>query len=290
MDKILLIGGPEIAKYTVAGSLWPMISKRTGIVFEHVIKAIESSEKLELFISNIRKDPTIKGFNVALPWKEEIMKHVDIKDDFTNKYGICNTIVNTNGKLTTHNTDVFGIVEPYEKIAGKIDKKSVLILGAGGAGRSLSYYLSDYKNCNVYLFDIDRTKFKRLIKEIKNIRVVMDYEEVDKIITKCDLVVNATPIGKFFFRTNPDSYSSPIKFETILLAKYTAVFQEMNYYPIETEFLNIASHLGHLTIEGTKMLAFQALKTLDYIYKSNFVDTLGFEINQEIEQYVHKNL
>ena len=78
-----------------------------------------------------------------MPYKEQIVEHLDNTDPLTAKIGACNTVVRAHdGKLYGFNTDVAGVIRPLEQrlhIAGA----KVLVLGAGGAARAAVFALKD---------------------------------------------------------------------------------------------------------------------------------------------------
>ena len=86
----------------------------------------------------------IKGFNVTIPHKERIMEYMDKLSDSAKIVGAVNTVVNDNGTLVGYNTDVNGIIKTLEEFKDDITGKTVSVLGAGGAARSVIYTLINH--------------------------------------------------------------------------------------------------------------------------------------------------
>jgi len=289
MYNVALIGGKDIEKYTIAPTLWKIISDTTKVPINHITISLETSSDVKKWIQEIKKGDHIVGFNIALPWKEEILKYVENKDDFTNNVGIANTVVNKSGQLFSYNTDNYGATIPYEQKFGSLDHENILILGAGGAGKSLAYYLNSISNLNVSIFDIDKNKlfFKNTILPIHKL---YSFDDVKASIKNADYIINATTVGKYFINKEPEYFASPISFETIKNAKANSVFMDMNYYPPKTLFLELAEQIGHPVIEGTKMLAFQAMKTFEIIFNTQIDDTKKEQIINKLEKFTHDRL
>ena len=90
----------------------------------------------------ILQDDTINGFNVTIPYKEEIIKFLDEIDEAAKTIGAVNTIKKINNKYIGFNTDFIG----FEKsLIGLIENKkpeNALILGSGGASKAVKYVLN----------------------------------------------------------------------------------------------------------------------------------------------------
>ena len=80
----------------------------------------------------------IKGFNVTIPFKEKVIKYLDDIDEIALKIGAVNTVLNKDGKLIGYNTDGLGFIKSINNFDYK--NSSVLIIGAGGAARGISFY------------------------------------------------------------------------------------------------------------------------------------------------------
>jgi len=98
--------------------------------------------KLSDLLTLVREVP-ISGMAVTMPFKEEILEHLEKTDPLSAKVGACNTIVRSqDGKLYGFNTDVAAVVRPLERRL-QLKGAKVLVMGAGGAARAAVFGLKD---------------------------------------------------------------------------------------------------------------------------------------------------
>lgn len=198
----------------------------------------------------VKENKNLKGFNVTVPYKEEIIPYLDELDPVAREVGAVNTVkVYDDGKLKGFNTDVIG----FEKLLSRdaINRvrtsgmKEALILGSGGASKAVQYVLNK-KNIP---YKIVSRGFKL---GIRNEELGMSYEEINSIgFEPYSIIINATPVGMF---PNVNEclelpYSS-------IEARH--VFIDLIYNPEETLFLNKARLKGASTFNGMTMLYEQA--------------------------------
>lgn len=142
-------------------------------------------------INNLKKiimDLNIIGCSVSMPFKKEVYKIIDYKDDIVKKTKISNTILNKDGKLYGFNTDYFAIHKIIQNI--KLNKHStVLILGSGSMA-----YLSflHIKKKTKKIFVSVRNK-KKLQKWFPKTFKILDWKTIKE--KKFNLIINATSIG-----------------------------------------------------------------------------------------------
>ncbi len=87
------------------------------------------------------EDKNIKGINVTIPYKEEVLKYLDVLDKTAKKIGAVNTIKFTKrGNLKGYNSDVVGFENSIKPLLKK-HHKNALILGTGGASKAIAYAL-----------------------------------------------------------------------------------------------------------------------------------------------------
>lgn len=199
-------------------------------------------EHIDLLPEIILKQSDLKGLNVTIPYKEQVIPLLDTVDKEAEKIGAVNTIkISRNKKLTGYNTDHYGFAKALA-LFFPLHTKTALILGTGGASKAVAYVLKtldfDYKF-------VSRTKtpgnytYKELTREI--------------IHNHC-LIINCTPLGTF-----PDVYDFPdIPYHFI---NQHHVLFDLIYNPRETEFLKRGFAKGARVTNGLKMLEFQAKKS-----------------------------
>jgi len=190
----------------------------------------------------------ILGVNITVPHKENVIPLLDEIDREASFIGAVNTIVvNSEGKLKGYNTDGRGFMMSLSEKGIIVENKDVLIIGAGGASKAISYYLSE-KALKLSLYDINRQKVERLVNDLGKIR--SNIFMLDKIedIHKPHIIINATPLG-----LNPND---PLPLNPDVITSDMVVC-DLIYK--NTEFLQAAKNKGAKTINGSGMLLWQGV-------------------------------
>lgn len=189
----------------------------------------------------------IAGVNITIPHKEAVIPYLDSVDEEALFIGAVNTVVNQEGKLIGYNTDGRGFMRSLSENAVSADNRNVLIVGAGGAARAISYYLSEHAAA-VYLFDIDKRKVEKLASDLSairaNISVISDIAKIDDF----DLLINATPLG-----LKP---TDPLPLDISALSSSHTVC-DLLYK--KTPLQSLAAQKGCKTIDGLGMLLWQGI-------------------------------
>ncbi|WP_405207630.1 shikimate dehydrogenase family protein [Aquimarina sp. LLG6339-5] len=193
-------------------------------------------------LRTIIQDSNIKGMNVTIPYKEEVIPFLDSLDPTAKEIGAVNVIkFNKNGKLTGYNSDYYGFTESLKPLLNEKIKKA-LILGTGGASKAIAFALN---KLNIKHNFVSRNPdFKEL-----------SYNDLDEdIIRDFKLIINCTPLG-----THPNVESHPnIPFE--YLSEHHVLY-DLIYNPEETTFMKKGKEYGAKTSNGLHMLILQAEKS-----------------------------
>ena len=228
---------------------------------KHNISAVYSAfevKDIEKFVSCVRILP-IKGISVTIPYKEEIIKYVDVIGETEREIGAINTIVNKDGILMGYNTDGIGAINSLKEVIS-IRNKNVLILGYGGSAKAISYMLLKEGIGKLFISGRSREKAEKLISYIRSKVAYMDIifisifssKKLREQIENVDIIVNTTPIGM-----NPNSGISPLFDDCFLRDK---VYMDIVYNPVDTLFLKKARVSGGIPISGEKMFVYQAIE------------------------------
>jgi shikimate dehydrogenase len=132
----------------------------------------------------------IRGCSVSMPFKEKIIKFLDIKDLSTIKTNAANTLVCKNGIIKGYNTDYYATKVMINKINLK-KEDTILLLGNGGVSKTIYEYIKKIKVKNIYLCARNNSKFKNW-KMTKN-SIILNWQKRNKL--SFSLLINATPIG-----------------------------------------------------------------------------------------------
>jgi 3-dehydroquinate dehydratase/shikimate dehydrogenase len=184
-----------------------------------------------------------------MPYKEEIIQHLDKTDALTTKIGACNTVVRSqDGKLYGFNTDVAGVVRPLEQRI-HLQGAKILVLGAGGAARAAVFGLKE-RGAEVSILNRTAGPAQKLARQAK--AKVINRSQLKKL--EFEVIINATPVG---MEGNKDPL--PIA-EQEFKAKY---FFEMVYTPAETRMVKIARERGMYVILGSEMFVQQGARQFE---------------------------
>jgi len=206
----------------------------------------------------------IKGFNVTIPHKERIIEYLDELSDSAKIVGAVNTVVNDNGNLIGYNTDVNGIINTLDEYKEQINGKTVSVLGAGGAARSVIYTLINHfnvKKINIINRTIEKAESlkdyfssKMLFEKIKTYELMPP--DVTEILAKSKLIINASSIGM-----SPNEDDSPTTIAESFNKKQ--IVFDVVYNPRQTKLLKLAEEQGATTINGLKMFVEQGAKSFE---------------------------
>ena len=204
----------------------------------------------------------IHGLNITLPFKEKVMDFMDNIDPAAEAIGAINTIVRKKEKHYGYNTDWNGFREPLRKKMKitLIDKKAV-ILGAGGAARSVIFALAEEGCRTISIFNRSKDRALSVERNFKNhfpqceIRTFpFRKKDLQGEIDNADLLINTTPLGSWYY---PGETPLP---EGIELSIKTIVY-DLIYYPDKTPLLRWAEMNGNRILNGKEMLVYQAAES-----------------------------
>ncbi|MFQ6094644.1 MAG: shikimate dehydrogenase [Candidatus Bathyarchaeia archaeon] len=223
----------------------------------------------------------IYGLNVTMPHKVEIIPHLDRLDETAEKAGSVNTVLN-DGELIGYSTDGFGAVNALKAHGRDPHGKKVVILGAGGASRSISSSIAEEAKEFTIL---NRTveKAKALAGKISSVigREVrwggLSGDLLAEELMDADIVINATSLGM-----HPNDSETPINKN--LLREDMVVF-DLVYDPLETRLLREAKSVGAQTIDGLTMLIYQGAASFEiWTGRKAPVDIMMKAAREELEK------
>lgn len=273
-----------ILAYPAGHSLSPVVHnaafKALGIDAQYGVFEIPDTE-LSGFIENVRHEK-VSGLSVSLPYKEDILRYLDVIDEDAKKIGAVNTVVNKGGFLYGYNTDFVGAVEALKEVFSDTKKVNAVIFGAGGAARAVIYGI--LKNGGKVSCIVNRTKenAEKLAKEFsemfgveivglgltdekKNGNVFINTSSVWTLNKEADF----SEIGKYF----SDEY-----------LKSFECFMEIAYNPLITPLIEKAQELGKKYITGDKMFLHQAVKQFEiFTEKKAPVDVMDKTLELNLE-------
>lgn len=226
MIKLGIIGFP--LKHSLSPVFWNLYFKRKNINAFYEKIEIPPDKSIDL--------KKYRGLNITTPWKEKILKYVDIMDEIVINTESANTLLIAE-KIKAYNTDFYGFAKLLEEI--RLDFKNIVILGTGGAAKTCAYYFKNKGVKNV-LFLSRNKKGKIMGFEVKNYNC-------EEILENADLIINSTSCGW-------KGKLPPLNFNHV---KKTFLI-DLNYGN-GTLFLKEGKRRGFEGMSGEKMLLYQAI-------------------------------
>ena len=201
----------------------------------------------------------IAGFNVTIPYKKTVVPFLDELSQEATSIQAVNTIVNKNGKLIGHNTDIAGFASPLLPYKEHITGKPVGIFGSGGAAlAAIEAFKRFFNPKEIRLFVRDPEKAHAMLEDSVykgTLPITIVHTDDLEQISGCHVIVNATPIGTKGRDDSGITSIIPLKKELI---HHDQIVYDMVYNPIVTPLLQAADRAGATTISGIEMLISQA--------------------------------
>lgn len=185
----------------------------------------------------------LAGFNVTIPYKQDVIQFLDEMDDQAREIGAVNVVkitrqVNGAYRFKGFNSDAYGFTESIRPMLGPSHKRA-LVLGSGGASKAV-------------IFSLRRLGVEPVVVSRRPSAGMLTYAAIDKeILMNYTVIVNASPVGMSpIIDACPDI---PYEFLTPRHVCFDLV-----YNPEETLFLQKASAAGAAVKNGLDMLHLQA--------------------------------
>ena len=250
-----------ILKYSERKSLAPELHRyfmeRLGIEGEFKTFSVPPDE-LEAFILRSRAN-SLDGFNVTTPHKETIIRYMDELTPEAEAVGAVNTVALRKNKLIGHNTDIIGFRKAMSKLVSNIEKREVLLFGAGGAARAVVYSLSAMNVSIIYV--VNRTldhaeSLSTLIHDASSTNLII-VNDIDSLSDGITLVVNSLNSGIF----QPELLNNLPNLNLLYDLNYGA-------NALDPSILNDSFRYA----EGMSMLVHQGFESLKFWMQKDFFD------------------
>ncbi len=243
MDKYGLIGYPLGHSFSISYFNQKFADEDIDAVYENFeIPTIDTLTEI------VESNPTLKGLNVTIPYKEKVLPFLDMVSPEARAIGAVNVIkVKREGKdiiLKGYNSDVIGFTQSIEPLLEPYHKKA-LILGTGGASKAINFGLKSRGLETVFVSRYERPD-------------TIQYDKITpEIVKEYNVIVNCTPLGMY-----PHTEECPnLPYEA--MDSHTILY-DLIYNPDETLFMKKGAARGATVKNGLEMLLLQAFASWEF--------------------------
>jgi len=258
---IALIGNP------VSHSLSPIMQNAAfqylGLDLIYIAMPCKD-EDLELVLSSLKKI-NCKGLNITIPHKEKVFDLCSEISPIANNLKAINTLkLNSEKEWSATNTDVEGFIYPLKKL--NLSKKQSIVLGSGGAARSVIQGLINLNFSKISVISRNKLSLDELTKNFKNQIEIHPFlnsdNQAQNLIEEADLIINTTPVGMKTSKNETNLLPYGEDFWRSLNSKTT--IYDLIYNPTSTPLLQLGNKKGCITINGLEMLIAQGIGSLSF--------------------------
>lgn len=201
----------------------------------------------------------IKGFNVTVPHKIEVMEALCGIDPVAERIGAVNTLKLTEDGYVGYNTDIIGLRKCFEERNCGLEGKTVVMAGAGGAANSAAMLAGEERVQKLIIVNRTLDKAKDLAERVKkyyDIQVescgyddMMDIEDPE-------IFIQTTSVGM-----GEGVWETPVKNAEFF--KNVKMVVDIIYTPWETRLMKEAAEMGAVAVNGFDMLFYQGLASFE---------------------------
>ena len=195
---------------------------------------------IEEFPEIIKNNPTLRGLNVTIPYKQQVMQYLDEISEEAKAIGAVNVVKVSDEGLIGYNSDVIGFVNSIRPLLKPRHKKA-LILGTGGASKAIHYGLT--KKLGMETLFVSRSERDGMIT----------YNDLTPdTLKEYEVIVNCSPVGMYPHVDECPALPYEFMNENHLL-------YDLVYNPLETLFMKKGAEQGATVKNGLEMLHLQAI-------------------------------
>lgn len=266
MQLVGIIGDP------VSHSLSPVMHEAAfqamGMDWRYVAMHVRGADRLESALKGVSA-LGFRGINVTVPHKVECLQYMDSLTAYARQIGAVNTIIvnQFTGELRGANTDGDGFLDDL-RAQGVVmtDSDRVLMLGAGGAARSLIVALLSV-NARITVVNRTTENAQKLADEFGV--DCAPFDQLAKVTDGARLIVNATSVG-LYPRVDESPWPDEVRFPP------QALIYDTIYRPLETKLIRDARAQGNIALNGLGMLVHQGARSFS-MWTGKNPDTLLME-------------
>ena len=239
MDKYGIIGNP--LGHSFSKSFFTEKFAKEGIDAQYLNFQIPNINKLPEIL---KENPELRGLNVTLPYKTEVIPFLNELSDEAQEIGAVNVVQIRTGHLKGFNSDIIGFTRSIQPLL-KPHHRKALILGTGGASRAI------------------RVGLTRLGLEWKYVsrsphEGMFTYNDItERTLKEYEVIVNCSPVGMF-----PKTDECPAIPYNYLSSDN--LLYDLVYNPESTLFMKKGALQGAVVKNGLEMLHLQAIASWEF--------------------------
>lgn len=284
-----LMGNP--VGHSISPFIHNTLADRLGINLAYTAFKVESGE-VETAVKGAYA-LGIKGMNVTVPYKQEVMRALVSVDELAESIGAVNTLVRVDGGYKGYNTDYLGIKRQLACDGIDISGREVIVLGAGGASRAVTFMCAVTGAAKVYLMNRSIDKAEQLADDVNTYvagecvhALSLDgYKELkgynDNLGYKY-IVIQTTSKGLY-----PDVTGTPVEDEAFYDMIEAAV--DIIFNPSETRFMHLVRAHGAKAYNGLEMLLYQGVAAFELWNDIRVPDELCRELYELMKKEMGQN-
>lgn len=245
-----------VVGYPVSHSLSPYLHgfwlRQYGVDGAYVRLEI-TPEELGTFIRSLPGKEGVRGVNITVPHKEEVMRFLDEVTPIAARIGAVNTVIVKEGRLIGTNSDAYGFIQNVKALKPQhwqFAKGKAVVLGAGGAARAVVAGLLEEGVPEVVLTNRTAHKAEEIAASLGGAIRVVPWEMREAELASANLLVNTTVLGMVG--------QAPLLLDLGQLPT-DALVTDIVYKPLKTPLLEAAEARGNPVVDGIGMLLHQAV-------------------------------
>lgn len=258
MNKLAIIG--RNISYSLSPLIWSYIGRILETALDYRILDLSSADDIA---GNIGR---LDAFNVTIPYKRDIITHLDEMDPGVTMTGACNFVHRTSGGLKGYNTDISGFRQALAEHIPDSTEYHIVLIGKGGAAAAVVPSLVELGISDIEL--LTRPDGKAGDEFIRQFDKYLNISAFDKRPSNKCLWINSTPVH-------------PGEFEKKLPLQAGDILYHLSYRIPEQEINGIKE------FNGADMLLKQALEAVAILWPDKRISSR--EINS-LKMLLAKNI
>lgn len=242
-------------EHSLSPLLQNLYAERTGVNLAYVPFKVKE-EQLEEAVKGAYA-LNLLGLNVTVPHKQAVMKYLVEIDQTAADIGAVNTLVRVEHGFKGYNTDVPGLTRAVKEEGIRMEGRSCILIGAGGAAKAAAYMLAREGASVIYLLNRSLDKAEALAvwvnrlfgREVVKPLALTEYESIPG---DGYFAIQCTNVGM-----HPKVDAAPIE-EKDFYRKISEAY-DCIYTPAETKFMRLVKEAGGKAASGLNMLLYQGV-------------------------------